>query len=70
MEISVLKPAVDGKLEVSVRYYEQIDGLGHNATLTVWVPETDSRSELEKRARLAAESFLKQCLLAHSAQDR
>lgn len=69
MNIEILRPSVDGMLEVGVRYYEQISGLGHTATLSVWVEETDSRRELEQRVRAAAEAFLKRCLLAHSGQD-
>jgi hypothetical protein len=67
MEISILKAPVNGKLEVSVRYYDQIEELGHSATLTVWVQETDSRKELEARAREAAHAFLQRCVSAHAA---
>ena len=43
MEISVLRPASNGMIEVRVDYYEQVDGLGHSGAINVWVPETDSR---------------------------
>jgi hypothetical protein len=66
MNIEILKPPVNGMLEVGIRYYEQIDGLGHSANLTVWVQETDSRRELEQRARKAAAAFLARCESAHS----
>lgn len=66
MEITILKAPVDGKLEVAIRYYEEIDQLGHSAALTVWVQETDSRTELNLRAMDAAAAFLKRCIAAHS----
>ena len=66
MDITILKPPVDGKIEVTVKYYEQIDGLGHDATLTVWITNTDSRAELAHLARAAAVAFLRRCLSAHS----
>lgn len=67
MNIEILRPSVNGMIEASVCYSEQINGLGYTAKLTIWVQETDSRQELEKRARAAASDFLQRCLSAHSS---
>lgn len=58
MEITVGKPVIDGKVEMRVSYFEEIDGLGFSAEVTVWVPHTDSLSELESLAKTQAEQFL------------
>ena len=54
------------KIAMGVKFYEQIDGLGFSADLNVWVPTSDSRSELETLAKVEAQHFLKRVLSGHS----
>lgn len=52
---------------VKVIYSEMFDDFQNRADVTVWIPETDSRKELERRAREAAKTFLQRALSAHDA---
>ena len=65
MEINIGPKAIDGKIEVAVKYRDDMDGFGQTATLTVWVEDTDSRTTIDSRARSAARAFLAHCLAAH-----
>jgi len=58
MRIAVGKPVIEGKVEMRVSYFEEIDGLVSSAEVTVWVPHSDSVSELESLAKTEAEQFL------------
>ncbi len=68
MDVSIdWKQVMNGKLEMQVGYYEEVDALGYSADVIVWVPYSDSRSELEARAKVAAHEFLKRAVSAHSS---
>ena len=54
------------KILMEVHFYEQIEGLGYNAAVTVWVPASDSRSEIEAFAKIEALAFLKRLISVHS----
>lgn len=58
---------IDGKLEAMVHYHEQRDDLGYFASVSVWVPVVESRSELEDLAKKEAKNFLERALSAHSS---
>lgn len=69
IEIVVGQKPFEGSLSVSVRYYEQRNGKGWSGEVTVWVPASDSRAEIERLARAEAAAFLRRSLEAHSAED-
>jgi len=69
MKITVGAQPVYGMAECYVSYFEEINGLGYSANLTVWVPWVDSYIEHQKLAREAARLFLERALLAHSSPD-
>lgn len=68
MENSVLQEPVDGMLNVNVSLYEYTDGKGKTVEASVWVPDSDSRSEIAKQARSALEQ-LKRAVSALQAEE-
>lgn len=66
MDITIMRAPVDGMLAVQVSYKEVINGFSHSGELSLWVAESDSRKEIEQRARVAAADFLARCLQAHA----
>ena len=68
MDISIGREPVDGKIESSVKLYDQIDGYGHSAIVTVFVKDSDSRQEIARRTAKAARDFLAQCIAALDAE--
>lgn len=67
MEITIMRAPINGMLSVQVSYKEVIDGFAHSGELSLWVAESDSRKEIERRARVAAADFLARCLKADAA---
>lgn len=65
MEISCFNEPVNGKIGVSVDYHYDDGTHGHSATVNVWIEETDSRKEIERRALAAAKEFLERAIQAH-----
>ncbi|WP_144380535.1 hypothetical protein [Shewanella algae] len=68
MEISVLQPPVNGMIEATVNLYEVIDELGHEVSVNVWVPDSDSRSELANSAFLKALEILRKSCVELESQ--
>lgn len=56
----------NGKIEVYVEYHEMIGDLGFSATVNVWIPAIDSRSEIISLAKAEARKFLERALSIHS----
>ena len=69
MDIKIGDEPVDGKVHISIRYDEMIDDLGYSAQVDVWVPASDSISEIHERAYEEAKKFLQRALSAHSSLD-
>lgn len=57
-------------LEVTVLYRETIDDHGYSARVNVWVPNVDSRAQIQRAAIEEAQKFLQRALSAHSAADQ
>lgn len=56
-----------GKVFMDVDFEEEIDGQPYRAFVNVWVPDVDSRSELDKLAVREARKFLWRFLTAPDA---
>jgi len=69
MEISVFQEPVDGMLNVNVTLYEYTDDKGKTVDVSVWVPDSDSRSKIAKQARSAALEQLKRAVSALEAEE-
>jgi hypothetical protein len=54
----------DGKVLMNVDFEDEVDGHTHKAFLNVWVPDLDSRAELDKLAVAEARRFLERILSA------
>jgi len=65
MEITIGPSHPEGMVPVTVDYYEQIDDLGYSARVEVFVPDSDSRSEIRATAMVAARDFLERAIAAH-----
>jgi hypothetical protein len=65
--ISFKNTPIDGKLEAMIHYHEMRDALGYSASVNVWVPVVESRSQLEDLAKKEAKNFLERALSAHSS---
>tara|TARA_R110002126_G_scaffold78727_4_gene195904 strand:+ start:8921 stop:9142 length:222 start_codon:yes stop_codon:yes gene_type:complete len=68
MDISVLTEPVDGMLNVNVNLYEYTQDKGKSIDVNIWVPASDSRSEISKLAHLAALELLKKAVVALEAE--
>ena len=69
MDIKIGEEPIDGKVHISIHYHEMIDSLGYSAQVEVWVPASDSISEIHERAHEEAKKFLRRALSAHSSLD-
>jgi hypothetical protein len=59
--------ANNDKMDAHVLFFEEIEGYGFSAKVTVWLPKSDDPlSDLKKEAVLAAIDFLKKAQAAHS----
>ncbi len=62
IKITIGANIVNGRILVSVSYYEVLEGKDLSATVDVWVELFHSRSEIGARARVAASQFLDRAL--------
>ena len=69
MEISILKEPMEGLLNLTVRLYEFTDNKGKSVDVSIWVPDNDSRKELERAAKKAAIIQLKRALSALESEN-
>jgi len=68
MEITIIGyHPVEQMIEVRMAYYQEIDGYGWRADLSVWVPHMDSLDDIRRRAYAAAEDFVSRLQSAHCA---
>jgi hypothetical protein len=56
-------------LNVNVSLYEYTDDKGKTVDVNVWIPNSDSRSEIAKQARSAALEQLKRAIAALEAEE-
>lgn len=68
MEIFFSREAVNGQLEAAIRITDRDNGPVEQATITVWVPDSDSRKEIHAATARRTREFLSRCIAALDAE--